>query len=67
MYFSTNRGTCEQTQRESKVMHECEGNREKSPNRVFVPFFFVTIKRKTVYYPPVSKGSPTRCSQLLGK
>lgn len=46
MYFSTNRGTCEQTQRESKVMHECEGNREKSPNRVFVPFFLLLLKER---------------------
>ena len=48
MYFSTNRETCEQTLRESRVMHECEGNREKSPNGVLLShyFLFVTIQRK---------------------
>ena len=44
MYFSTNRGTCEQTQRESKEMHECEGNWEKKSD--FVPFFLLLFRER---------------------
>lgn len=59
MYFSTNRRTCEQTEKASAV-HECEGNREKSPNGGFsLLLFFLSIQRKTVYFPPGGKDSPT--------
>lgn len=49
------------TQRESKVMHECEGNREKSPNRVFFcPILFCYCSKKdSLLFSNSSKDSPT--------
>lgn len=44
-----------------------KGTERKVLTERFCPIFFVTIQRKTVYYPPMSKDSPTLYSQLLGK
>lgn len=64
MYFSTNRGSCEQnSERKLSVCVNVKGMERKVlktffPQFFFFCLFFVTIQGKTVYYPPLRKDSP---------
>lgn len=46
MYFSTNRGTCEQTERKQSECMNVMGTEREALTERLVPIFFVTIKEK---------------------